>query len=324
MRALVCRTLSGIDGLHVVDDWPEPVMRVGEVLIRVAAAGLNFPDLLMLSGAYQHKPDPPFVPGMEGAGRIIAVAAGVDQTMIGRDVMFSARAAFAEHVTVDVAELADVPAGWSLTEAAAFPVIAKTAFHALVHRARLQASETIVVHGASGGTGHMAVKIGRALGARVIATSGDPAKTEALTRFGADTVLDARAPDLADRMKAASGGRGVDVVFDPIGGAVFDASLKAAAFGARLLVIGFVADAPNQVRTNYALIKGLSILGVRAGEAARRKPEIAADYKTALPKLATSEDLRPHIHATFGLNDATAAFNQMRARNVIGKLVVTL
>lgn len=323
MRALVCRTLTGIDGLAVEENWPEPQLRSGQVAVTVAAAGLNFPDLLMLSGAYQHKPELPFVPGMEGAGTITHAAAGVDPDMIGRRVMFSARGAFAQRVAVDVGEVAEIPNTWTMAQAAAFPIIAKTAYHALVHRAALKAGETLVVHGASGGTGHMAVKIGRALDARVIATSGDPAKSNLIKQFGAQTVFDSRAPDLADQLKAASGGRGVDVVFDPIGGVVFDKSLKASAFGARLLVIGFVAEAPNQVRTNYALIKGLSILGVRAGEAARHDPAIAADYRMALPRLAATADLTPHIHATVALDDAAAAFSQMRARRFVGKLVIT-
>jgi NADPH:quinone reductase len=322
MRALVCTALTGIDALAVSHTWPEPVMRAGQVTIAVAAAGLNFPDLLMLSGAYQHKPEPPFVPGMEGAGTITHVASDVDPTLIGRRVMFNARGAFAERVAVDAAELASMPEAWTIEEAAAFPVAAKTAYHALVHRAGLQTGETLVVHGASGGTGHMAIKIGHALGARVIATTGDLAKGDRLRQFGADDVLDSRTTDLGDRLKAASGGRGVDVVFDPIGGAVFDASLKGSAFGARLLIIGFVAEAPNQVRTNYALIKGLSILGVRAGEAARRDPRIAADYASALPKLAVAADLRPHLHASYALENASAAFSTMRERDVIGKLVI--
>jgi NADPH:quinone reductase len=324
MRALVCRALTGIESLQVDASWPTPTLAAGQVLVEVTAAGLNYPDLLMLTGSYQHKAEPPFVPGMEGAGRITAVASGVDPACLGQQVMFSARGAFATLVAVDMADIADVPADWSLEQAAAFPVVAKTAFHALVHRARLQPGEWLAVHGASGGTGHMAVKLGKALGARVVATSGDTTKFAHLLELGAEAVVDATAIDLVEQLKAATGGHGVDVVFDPVGGAVFDASLKAAAFGGRILVIGFTASQPNAVRTNYALIKGLSVLGVRAGEAARHNPTIRQSYRDDIPALLARSDLKPRVSERFNLEQGAEAFRRMQARRFVGKLVITL
>ncbi len=324
MRALVCRSLTGIAGLQWSDGQAEPAVGAGQVLISVSAAALNFPDLLMLEGKYQHRPDPPFVPGIEGAGDVVAVGHGVDSRLIGRRVMFAARGTLAERVCVGVDELIDVPDGWSWGEAAAFPVAAKTAYHALVHRARLQAGETLLVHGASGGTGHMAVKLGKALGARVIATGGDAGKLEQVRTFGADAVVLTGGDDLADRIKTCAGDRGIDVVFDPVGGAGFEASLKAARFGARILIIGFTAGAPKTVRTNYALIKGLSILGVRAGEAARNDPAVAADYAVALPRLAADDDLRPQVDSRFPLAQAVSAFERLASRLVVGKVVVEM
>ncbi len=321
MRAIIARALGGPDQLALVTDHAAPAPRQGHVVVAVAAAALNFPDILTLAGTYQHKQEPPYVPGMEGAGVVLSVGPGVDGAWLGRRVMFSARGTLAERVAVSVGELADVPAAWSMAQAAGFPVIAKTAYHALVHRARLQRGETLLVHGAAGGTGHMAVKIGKALGARVIATGSSAERLAHVAAMGADVVVDSTADDLADRIKAAVP-RGVDVTFDPVGGAVFEASLKASAFGGRIAVIGFTSGAPNVVRTNYALIKGLSILGVRAGEAARHDPNIAADYARELPRLTAAYDLAPHVGATFKLAEAARAFECLAARAVVGKVMV--
>lgn len=321
MRAIIAQKLGGPEHLTLVTDHAEPVAGRGQALVAVAAAALNFPDILMLQGTYQHSQEPPYIPGMEGSGTVLSVGQGVDRTWVGRRVMFSARGTLAERVAVAADELADVPAAWTFAQAAGFPVVAKTAYHALVHRAGLLAGETLLVHGAAGGTGHMAVKLGKVLGARVIATGSNPERLAPLAALGADVILDSRGDDLAERIKVAAP-RGVNVTFDPVGGAVFEASLKAAAFGGRIAVIGFTSGGPNTVRTNYALIKGLSILGVRAGEAARHNPNIAAAYARELPRLAATYDLAPHIGATFPLLDTAMAFNCLTGRAVFGKVVV--
>lgn len=325
MRALLCETLSGIDGLRVVTDAPEPVPEPGQACVAMAAAALNFPDLLMLEGRYQHRAEPPYVPGLEGAGVVEAVGDGVDPSLVGRRVIVGARGTLAERVVVHADTLTELPTGWSFEAGAGFRVVAVTAYNALVHRAALRRGETLLVNGASGGTGHMAVMMGRALGARVIATGGDAGKLDVVKELGADAVVQTSPIDtLSDRIKAANAGRGVDVVFDPVGGPVLDASIKATSYGARIAIIGFASGSPNAVRTNYALIKCLSILGVRAGEAARHDPRIAADYRTALPALAEAHDLKPRIAQTFALADARAAFEQLAARTPVGKIVIDL
>ena len=324
MRAVIARRLGGTDGLELLSNAPAPKPKPGQVLVALEAAALNFPDLLTLQGTYQHKQEPPYIPGMEGAGTVIAVGEGVTPSQIGRAVMFGARGTFAEQAVVSSDALMAIPRSWTWAEAAAFPVIGMTAYHALVHRARLEAGETLLVHGAAGGTGHMAVKLGKALGARVIATASTASRRAAVARLGAEHVLDPGAADLADQIKGVTGGRGVDVVFDPVGGPLFEASLKAAAFGARLLVIGFTAGAPNTVRTNYALIKGLSILGVRAGEAARKDPRIAAAYATDMLRFASDHDLRPHIGDLHALDAAAHAFDRLTARATDGKIAINI
>jgi NADPH2:quinone reductase len=321
MKAVVCEALGGLDAL-AIREVPEPRAGPGEVVVAIAAAALNYPDVLTIAGTYQHKREPPFVPGMEGAGRVVAVGPGVDAAWMDRRVMVSNPGTFAARIAVPITAVMPTPLRFSDAEAAAFPVIAKTAYHALVHRARLRPGETVVVNGASGGTGHMAVKLAKALGARGIATSGDPAKLEQVRALGADAVLATAGADLAERIKAANDGRGVDVVFDPVGGAPFEAALKACAFGARVCVIGFTSGTPNTVRTNYALIKSLSILGVRAGEAARHDPGIARDYQTELPRLAEAHALAPKIAARYPLEEAAAALARLRARDFVGKIVL--
>jgi NADPH:quinone reductase len=323
MRAIIVRKLGGPEHLELVMDHAVPIAQGGQVIVAVAAAALNFPDILTLQGTYQHKQEPPYVPGLEGAGVVEIVGPGVDAAWIGRRVMFSARGTLATRVAVSVDELSDVPPLWTMTQAAGFPVVCKTAYHALVHRAGLLPGETLLVHGAAGGTGHMAVKLAKVLGARVIATGRSPERLAQVRAMGADVVLDSRGDDLAERIKAAAP-RGVNVTFDPVGGAVFEASLKAAAFGGRIAVIGFTAGEPNTVRTNYALIKGLSILGVRAGEAARHDAGIAADYVRELPRLAAAYDLAPHVGATFNLADTAQAFDCLASRAVVGKVVVEM
>ncbi len=323
MRAMVCEALGGVDNL-ILRDVAVPHAKPGEVVVALQAAALNFPDILTIAGTYQHRQMPPFVPGMEGAGVVAAVGKGIAPALIGERVIVSARGTFAEQVAVAVDALQPMPAGWSFAEAAAFPVIARTAYHALVHRAGLRRGETLLVNGASGGTGHMAVKLGKALGARVIATGGDAAKLAIVRALGADATVLTGEDDLAGRIKAANGGRGVDVVFDPVGGPVLEASLKACAFAARVAIIGFTSGDPNAVRTNYALIKGLSVLGVRAGEAARADPSIQRDYEIALPLLAAEHDLRPRIAATFPLEQACVALRTLADRRIVGKVSLTM
>lgn len=325
MKAIVVDRLGDPSVLQV-KELPIPQPGPSDVLIRVAAASVNFPDILMLSAGYQHKPELPFVPGMEGAGTIAATGAAVDGWQPGDRVIFGMRpGAFAQYVRVPAGSLMRAPEGWSMAEASAFRVGAVTAYHALVHRAQLRPREVLLVHGASGGVGLAAVQLGKHLGARVIATGGDDARLAVVSAQGADMVINYRTTDFVPVVKAVTDGNGADVVFDPVGAEVLEKSMRAAAYGARLLVVGFTAGGPSRIMSNHVLIKGLSILGVRAGESARRgSARYAEDYATRLPELAAQGVMRPHVSHRFHMEQAADAYRALIERQVIGKAVIEI
>src|SRR5215510_4135669 len=326
MRAVVCDRLGDPSVLQV-KDVPVPEIGPADVLIKVGAASVNFPDVLMLTAEYQHKPELPFIPGMEGAGTIAAVGAEVKTWKPGDRVIFGVRpGAFAEYVRVPASgNLMRLPAGWSEAEGAAFRVGAVTAYHSLVHRAHLKPREVLLVHGASGGVGLAAVQLGKHLGARVIATGSDDARLAVVSEQGADMVVNYRTSDFVAVVKAVTDGHGADVIYDPVGGEVLEKSMRAAAYGARLLVVGFTSGGPSRIMSNHVLIKGLSILGVRAGETARRAgTDFRQDYKTELPRLAALGVMRPHISHRFPMEQAADAFRALIDRKVIGKAVIEM
>ncbi len=329
MRAVVCDRLSDLPGdpsVLKIEDRPIPEPGPDDVVIKVGAAAVNFPDVLMLSAGYQHKPELPFVPGMEGAGTISAVGGSVKNRRQGDKVIFGLRpGAMAEYVRVPASgNLMPAPAGWSWAEAAAFRVGATTAYHSLVHRAQLRKREVLLVHGAAGGVGMAAVQLGRHLGAQVIATGGDDERLAVVREHGADLVINYRTADFVSVVKGLTDGRGADVIFDPVGGEVLEKSMRAAAYGARLLVIGFTSGGPSTIMSNHVLIKGLSILGVRAGETARRSSSLAQDYAGELPRLAAMGVMRPHISHRFPMERAADAFRVLIERKVIGKAVIEM
>lgn len=319
--ALVCHALTDdLSGL-ALRELPCPVPGPGQLLVRVRAAALNYPDLLMTQGRYQFKPEPPFVPGMEGAGEVLAAGDGV-RLRTGDRVMVQARhGALAGMMLANQADVQPVPAGLDFTAAAALQVAALTAWVALVRRARLEQGETVLVHGASGGVGMAAVQLARHLGATVIASGRSPAKLEAVRAAGADHVV-ASGADMRDQVLALTGGRGVDVVLDPIGGDLFDASLRTLAWGGRLLVVGFVGGRIPEVRANYILIKNISVIGVRAGEEGRRNPAQGAENQAALDRLAAAGVFRPHIGARLPLARAVEGLRLLADAAVPGKIVI--
>jgi NADPH2:quinone reductase len=326
MRAIVCDRL-GDPSLLKIEERPIPEPGPTDVLIKVGAASVNFPDVLMLSAGYQHKPELPFVPGMEGAGTIAAVGAEVRNWRAGDRVIFGVRpGAFAEYVRLPASgNLMRAPAGWSDAEAAAFRVGAVTAYHSLVHRARIKPREVLLVHGASGGVGLAAVQLGRHLGARVIATGSDDARLAAVSAHGADLVVNLRSTDFVSVVKGVTDGHGADVIYDPVGGEVLEKSMRAAAYGARLLVVGFTSGGPSRIMSNHVLIKNLSILGVRAGETVRRGGiEFGQDYATELPRLAALGVMRPHISHRFPMERVADAYRALIDRKVIGKAVIEM
>jgi NADPH2:quinone reductase len=331
MRAVVCDRL-GDPSVLKLEERPIPEPGPSDVLIKVGAASVNFPDVLMLSAGYQHKPELPFIPGMEGAGTISAIGAEVKNWRVGDKVIFGVRpgstsgGAFADYVRVPASgNLMRLPSGWSDAEGAAFRVGATTAYHSLVHRAQLTPREVLLVHGASGGVGLAAVQLGKHLGARVIATGSDDARLAVVSENGADLVVNYRTADFVAVVKAVTDGHGADVVYDPVGGEVLEKSLRAAAYGARLLVVGFTSGGPTRIMSNHVLIKGLSILGVRAGETVRRQsPELGQDYASELPRLAALGVMRPHISHRFPMERAADAFRVLIDRKVVGKAVIEM
>jgi NADPH2:quinone reductase len=327
MRAVVCNELGDPSTLRI-ENRPIPRPRANEVVVQVGAAAVNFPDVLMVAGGYQHKPTLPFIPGMEGAGRILGVGKEVVDWRKGDCVIFGIRpGAFAEYVRVpdDDRQLMALPQGWSWAEGAGFRVAAQTAYHSLVHRAALKKGDVLLVHGASGGVGLAAVQLGKHLGATVIATGSDDTRLAVVNRAGADHLINYRQQDFVAVVKELTGGKGCDVIYDPVGGDVLEKSMRAAAYGARILVVGFTSGAPSKIMSNHVLIKGLSVLGVRAGETPLRiAPEMGRDYVEQLPKLAALGVMRPHISHRFPMERAAEAFRALTDRKVVGKAVIEM
>ncbi|WP_181160065.1 NADPH:quinone oxidoreductase family protein [Sandaracinobacter neustonicus] len=319
MRAWLVERLAGIDALRLAE-LPDPAAPgAGEVTMAVSAVGLNYPDLLMLSGGYQYKPPLPFTPGMEGVGRIVAVGEGVSGELLGHRLLIGGRTGLlAEQVTLPLATLREVPEALSDAEAAGFTTGALTAWMALAERGRLAAGEHVLVLGAGGGMGLAAVAMAKALGAEVTAAASSLAKLEAARAAGADRLLllDRDAPDLST-LKGA-----VDVLFDPVGGPAVGPGLKTLRRGGRYLVIGFVAGAPERVATNLALLKEIEILGVRAGEAGRQDPALGARAMHEIDRIAGGGHLNPAIGLEVPFEQAPEAFRAMQDGTLLGKAVI--
>lgn len=326
MRAVVCEALAGDFSRVALKDAPLPQPGQGEVRLRVEAASLNFPDLLMLKGEYQFKPEPPFIVGMDLAGIVDSVGSGVTAFTPGDRVAGSAKTgAFAEYAVCPASSLHAVPDGFAAPLAAAYPAAYTTAHVSLIERANLTEGETLLVHGASGGVGMAALDVGRLIGARVIATTASAAKASALRAAGAHEVI-ALGPKPGDafreQVKQLTGGRGADVIFDPVGGDVFDESTRCIAFNGRLLVIGFAGGRIADLKINIALIKGFSVLGVRAGEYGRQFPEEGRRIRDEIWRWAAEGKTRPHVFAELPLDRWREAFELMRDRRLVGKVVL--
>ena len=307
-----------------MSDVDMPIARAGEVLISVHATSVNFPDILMCQGKYQFKPDPPFVPGIDVAGIIVSLGAGVQGFAVGDEVVGGARlGGFAQFAVLTASGLQKKPANLSWEQAAAYPAAYLTAYVALVCRAKLQAGETLLVHGAAGGVGLAACDLSRHLGAKIIATSASDSKRVALAQMGFEHTINVTA-GFKDKVKALTGGRGADVIFDPVGGDVFDESVRCVAFDGRLLAIGFTSGRIPTLSVNMALIKGFSLMGVRAGEYGRQFPERGHRNIAAVHELVSSGAVKPHVGATFTLEDTKSALNALVNRQVIGKAVVVM
>ncbi len=320
MKALVISSLAPDFAGCALADVPDPVRAPGQILIRVRAASLNFPDLLMTEGKYQLKPDLPFVPGMEVAGEVVATEAD-SGFAVGDAVVAATRlGGFAEFVAVDARSVRAKPAKLDFAHAASIGAAYNTAYVSLVRLANVQPGEWVVVHGATGGVGLAAVDLAKALGARVIATSRSAEKLAVVAEeYAPDATLPV--PGFREAVKDLTGG-GADVIYDPVGGDVFDESTRCIAFGGRLLVVGFTSGRIASVVTNIPLIKGFSVIGVRAGEYGRQFPAKGRENQDAIWQLAAAGKIRPRVDSRYPLADWRAAFEAMRDSRMVGKIVI--
>ncbi len=324
MRAIVCRELGPLSVLRL-EDVPEPEPGPGQVRIKVKAAGINFPDILTVEGTYQHKPKLPFIAGFETAGEVIELGEGVTEFAIGDRVMAGVRpGGFAEQAVADVGAMQKTPEPFDDVTAAAFRVTYITAYHCLLQRGGLQAGEWVLINGATGGVGLAAVEIAKLHGAKIIATGGDDGKLEVVKRYGADHVINYRQGPFRDQVKELTDRKGVNLVYDPVGGDVFDQSLRCMAWHGRLVVVGFTSGRIPQLSVNYALIKGLSIIGCRAGEARRNDPETGDNELEDVLALANEGKLHPYVSHTVPLARAVEGMQLLLDRKVVGKAVVTM
>lgn len=321
-HAVFCESLIGPDAL-AQREIDAPPLKDGEVRIAVKAAGVNYPDLLMTRGGYQLRLEPPFVPGMEVSGTVTETRGDVGGFREGDAVIATMRAGgYATEAVVPAGALLPLPGPFGFAEGATFPVAARTAHHALVDRAGIRAGETLLVLGASGGVGLAAVELGAVLGAHVVAVGSDDAKLAVAAAKGAEAVVNYRTEDFRSTVKALTEPHGVDVVYDPVGGWLSKESARLLAWEGRLLIIGFASGDIPAFAANHALIKGYSIMGVRAGESARRFPERARAGTERLLELAAEGHLRPHISHRFTLSEAATALHALEHREVVGRCVL--
>lgn len=320
-KAVVCRELGPPEKLRLEQVASVP-LAAGQVRVAIHAAGINFPDILMVAGEYQLKPELPFIPGMEAAGEVIEIDGAVQGIAAGDRVIVKLRhGGYADEAVVTPSQLTPLPSTFDYAQGATFLAAHGTAYHALVDRARLKPGEVLLVHGAGGGVGLAAVEMGKLLGATVIAAASSIEKLDVAQARGADhLVLYPRGP-FRDAVKRITDGHGADVVYDPVGGEVFEQSLRCIAWGARVLVIGFTGGM-GVARSNLLLIKGASLLGVRAGEAARRDPALGMARIKALTQWAQQGKLRPNISHRLPLEDFAKAMRLLIERKAIGRVAL--
>ena len=321
-KAVVCRELGPPERLRL-ETFASAPLKPGEVRVAVHAAGINFPDILMAAGEYQLKPELPFTPGMEAAGEVAEVN-GVAGMAIGDRVIVKMRhGGYADEAVVSPSQLTPLPSNFDYAEGATFLAAHGTAYHALIDRGQFRPGEVLLVHGASGGVGLAAVEMGKMLGATVIAAASSEEKLAVAQVRGADHgVLYGREP-FREAVKRITGGRGADVVFDPVGGEIFEDSQRCIAWGARILVIGFTGGI-GLARTNLLMIKGASVLGVRAGEAVRKNPALGEVRLKALAEWAEAGKIRPHISHRLPLEDYAQAMRLLIDRKATGRVALMM
>ena len=330
IRTVLCRAISEDIGSVEMAEVDLPAPAAGEVQIRLKACAVNFPDLLMIQGKYQFKPPLPFAPGGEAAGDVVALGEGVVDITLDQAVVVGMRyGGFAEAINVPVAAVKPIPGDMTYAAAASYNTAYLTAYVALICRGSLQAGETLLVHGSTGGVGMAAVDLGKRLGATVIATGGRDDKLAVVSARGADHVINYTLPDgrlggFRETVKALTGGKGADVIYDPVGGDVFDESMRCVNWNGRILTIGFTSGRWPQAPVNLILIKSISVIGVRAGEYGRRDPAIGRENSEALYAMAERGEIEPFVCSGLPLDEAVAAMRMLENREVIGKVVVTM
>ncbi|HUG73131.1 MAG TPA: NADPH:quinone oxidoreductase family protein [Steroidobacteraceae bacterium] len=324
MKAAVCKAFGPPETL-VLDTTADPEPGPRQVLVDVAACGVNFPDALMVAGKYQSDLLPPFIPGGECAGTVLAVGAEVRDIAVGaRVIALCGHGGFAERVVADAGRIVPIPDGMDFVPASAFLVTYGTAWHALKQRARLRDGETLLVLGAAGGVGLAAVELGKALGARVIAAASSAEKLALAMAHGADATINYATEDLKERARTLTAGKGVDVVFDPVGAELFEPAVRATGWNGRVLVIGFAGGSIPKLPVNLPLLKGSAVVGVFWGEFTRREPRASAQNNRELLAMFLAGQLRPHVSATFPLQRAAEALRVLTSRKALGKVVVAM
>jgi len=307
----------------VVRELPDPVVGPGQLGVDVKAAGCNFFDILIVQGRYQVKPPFPFIPGGEFAGVVRELGAGVKGFAVGDRILASApMGGYADRIAIPAAFAHRMPDAMPFEEGASFPIVYPTSYAGLVYRAALQPGETLLVHAAAGGVGLAAVQIGNALGARVIATAGGPEKVRVAMEAGAAFGIDYNSEDFVERVKEITGGKGADVIYDSVGGDVFDKSMKCIAWCGRLLVIGFAGGTIPSVAANRILLKNVAVVGLHWGAYAKYEPARIPETFAALFQLYEQKKIRPVIYRSYPLEQAAEALAALGSRKTHGKVVL--
>ena len=322
MKAVLCKAFGPAETL-VLEEIASPEAKKNEILLEVHAAGVNFPDTLIIEGKYQFKPPFPFSPGGEAAGVVSAVGEKISHLKVGDRVMaLTGWGSFAEQVAVPGYNVMPIPSSMDFASAAAFGMTYGTSMHALKQRANLQPGETLLVLGASGGVGLALVEIGKAMGAKVIAAASSAEKLEVAKAAGADELINYSETSLKDEVKRLTGGQGADVIYDPVGGDLFDAAIRSIAWNGRLLVVGFASGRIPELPVNLTLLKGAAVVGVFWGAFAQRQPQDNAANFEQLFAWHAAGKLKPLVSQTFPLEQAADAINMLGQRKAVGKVVV--
>jgi len=325
MKALVCKELGLADKLELVDDWADPELGDHDVLIEVKAAGLNFPDVLIIQGKYQIQPELPFIPGGECSGVVTAVGANVTRFKVGDKVLsMGASGAFCEKIAANEYAVFPMPQSLSFEQAAGISITYFTSYYALKQRANIQPGETLLVLGAAGGVGTTAIELGKLMGARVIAAASSEEKLALCKQLGADDVINYNEVSLKDAVKELTGGKGVDVVYDPVGGDYSEPAIRSMAWNGRYLVIGFASGPIPKIPLNLALLKGCSLVGVFWGRFSGEEPEQNIKNIEALWELFDSGKISPVVTDSFPFAQYEEAFNCLIERRARGKVIMTM